>query len=52
MENLFTDVSVNRVSRTVFFANDVFLSTDRSRIEICCLSDFLFGKKNYSPLNP
>ena len=41
MENLFTDVSVHRV----FFANDVFLFTERSRIEVCCLSDFLFGKK-------
>lgn len=41
MENLFTDVSVHRV----FFATDVFLFTERSRIEVCCLSDFLFGKK-------
>lgn len=41
MENLFTDVSVHRV----FFATDVFLFTDRSRIEVCCLSVFLFGKK-------
>ena len=41
MENLYTDVSVHRV----FFANDVFLFTERSRIEVCCLSDFLFGKK-------
>ena len=41
MENLFTDVSVHRV----FFATDVFLFTDRSRIEVFCLSDFLFGKK-------
>lgn len=47
MENLFTDVSVHRV----FFATDVFLFTERSRIEVCCLSDFFFGKKNYSPFN-
>ena len=47
MENLFTDVSVQRV----FFAIDVFLFTDRFTIEVCCLSDFLFGKKNYSPFN-
>lgn len=41
MENLFTDVSVHRV----FSATDVFLFIERSRIEVCCLSDFLFGKK-------
>lgn len=41
MENLFTDVSAHRV----FFATNVFLFTERSRIEVCCLSDFLFGKK-------